>query len=257
MHHRATLLPQQLSHTKISTTIASPGNTPTATTFHEIMKLALIAAIGTMATTATATTCLGEYVQCPNNGACVLDATQDCDQCDSGYLCPTFTGQAPRCIPDLSSYTSCPGLKGSHLDATLTETERLDYITQHTTLDEQIQQLQNGAPSIHDQGIPAYQWLNDDQHGVARTPANATVFPNGVGLGATFDKDLIKQVGYVIGNEARGLHNGFLNLDPTGREMKCNGCGITGKGSTFFIICSLVLYFLTGPFIIPQPTPPI
>ena len=221
------------------------------------MKLALIAAIGTMATTATATTCLGEYVQCPNNGACVLDATQDCDQCDSGYLCPTFTGQAPRCIPDLSSYTSCPGLKGSHLDATLTETERLDYITQHTTLDEQIQQLQNGAPSIHDQGIPAYQWLNDDQHGVARTPANATVFPNGVGLGATFDKDLIKQVGYVIGNEARGLHNGFLNLDPTGREMKCNGCGITGKGSTFFIICSLVLYFLTGPFIIPQPTPPI
>jgi beta-glucosidase len=91
----------------------------------------------------------------------------------------------------------------------------------------------------HDQGIPAYQWLNDDQHGVARTPANATVFPNGVGLGATFDKDLIKQVGYVIGNEARGLHNGFLNVDPTGREMKCNGCGITGKGSTFFLFVLL------------------
>ena len=62
---------------------------------------------------------------------------------------------------------------------------------------------------------------------MARTTANATVFPNGVGLGATFDTDLIKQVGFVIGNEARGLHNGFLFSDPSGRSMGCNGCGVT------------------------------
>ena len=49
-------------------------------------------------------------------------------------------------------------------------------------------------------------------NGVARTTANATVFPNGVGLGATFDTDLIKQVGFVIGNEARGLTMVFFFL---------------------------------------------
>ena len=151
--------------------------------------------------TIVATPCLGEFVQCPN-GSCVLDATQDCNACPSGgYLCPTISGNPATCISDISKYTSCPGLQGTHLDATLTEHARLEYIASHTTLLEQIAQLQNAAPAIHDQGIPAYQWLNDDQHGVARTPANATVFPNGVGLGATFDTALIKQVGFVVGNE--------------------------------------------------------
>jgi len=71
-----------------------------------------------------------------------------------------------------------------------------------------------------------YQWLNDDEHGVARTPARATAFPSGCGLGATWSADILLEVGRVIGQEARGLHNGFLRTDPS-RSMHCNGCGIT------------------------------
>jgi beta-glucosidase len=191
--------------------------------------MATLLSLLAVTTTAAATTaqCLGEYVLCSgSHGACVLDVTLDCKKCDHGYLCPTITGVAAKCIEKVQDYSTCPGLQNTHLDPTLDEESRLDYLVQHTSVLEQIQQLKNGAPGIHEQGIPAYQWLNDDQHGVARTPANATVFPNGVGLGATFDAPLLHQVGFVVGNEARGLHRGFLDTDPT-RAMKCNGCGMT------------------------------
>jgi beta-glucosidase len=62
---------------------------------------------------------------------------------------------------------------------------------------------------------------------VARTPAHATVFANGVGLGATFSHETIHAVGAVVGEEARGLHNGFLASDPDNRQMGCNGCSLT------------------------------
>jgi len=112
------------------------------------MFLILLLSVTNIVATAT---CLGEYVQCPN-GSCVLDATQDCNACTSGYLCPTIAGYPTACISDVSKYKTCPGLKGTHLDATITEQARLTYIALHTTLSEQIAQLQNSAPGIHDQG---------------------------------------------------------------------------------------------------------
>lgn len=151
--------------------------------------MATLLSLLAVTTTAAATTaqCLGEYVLCSgSHGACVLDVTLDCKKCDHGYLCPTITGVAAKCIEKVQDYSTCPGLQNTHLDPTLDEESRLDYLVQHTSVLEQIQQLKNGAPGIHEQGIPAYQWLNDDQHGVARTPANATVFPNGVGTGCYF-----------------------------------------------------------------------
>ena len=60
---------------------------------------------------------------------------------------------------------------------------RTDYLVQQTTLNEQIAELQNVAPGIDRLGIPTYNWLNDDQHGVTRSGAFATTFPNGNGLG--------------------------------------------------------------------------
>jgi hypothetical protein len=92
---------------------------------------------------ATNEACIGEYVRCPNNGACVLDVNQDCGACASGYLCPTLDGVEAKCIDTIADYGTCPGLKGTHLDATLSEQARLDYLTAHTKLKDQIQQLQN------------------------------------------------------------------------------------------------------------------
>ena len=95
----------------------------------------------------------------------------------------------PACAARLRT-PPAPGLKGTHLDHTLSEERRLAYLVQHTTLEEQASQMTNSAPSIDRLGIPAYQWLNDDQHSVGRTDGmmlgpvkpttpKATVLPNG------------------------------------------------------------------------------
>ena len=109
----------------------------------------------------------------------------------------------------------------------------------NTTLEEKVGQMTNSAPSIDRLGIPAYNWLNDDQHGVGRTDGmmpgpvhptlpKATVLPNGCGLGATWSKQTLAAAGAVLGSEARGLHNKFVHqVDGHESSMGCNGCGIT------------------------------
>ena len=175
--------------------------------------------------------CLGEFVPCVGSFDCVLDSSL-CGSCGAGeYVCPLPSRGKHTCVASADAYITCPGLSGTHLDSTLPAEARLDYLLAHTTLDEQINQLQNGAPALAHLGVPEYQWLNDDQHGVARTAARATIFPNGCGLGATWSEETLRAVGSVIGSEARGLHNGFLHAPPASdydpRSMACNGCGIT------------------------------
>jgi beta-glucosidase len=123
-------------------------------------------------------------------------------------------------------------MKGTHFDWELDVEKRLDYLVANTDLQTQINQLTNEAPGIPKLGIPFYNYLNDDQHGVGQAPAWATLFPNGAGLGAGWSASTLHAVGTVIGEEARGLHNGFLHSgsgrnpsDPTAGG--CNGCGIT------------------------------
>ena len=70
------------------------------------------------------------------------------------------------------------------------------------TLDEKIAQLQNDAPAIPRLGVPAYDWWNESLHGVARNGV-ATVFPQAIGLAATFDEDLMGRVARAIADEAR------------------------------------------------------
>ena len=168
--------------------------------------------------------CEGEFALSNAGACCTMNG--ECGSCKRGeYLCPS---DQKTCVASAADYDKCPGLKGTHLDWTLSEDARLDYLVAHTSLAEQIGQLTNKAPAIYELGIPQYNWLNDDQHGVARTSARATVFPNGAGLGATFSHKTIHAVGTVIGQEARGLHDGFLSA-PNGRgaTIGCNGCGIT------------------------------
>ena len=56
------------------------------------------------------------------------------------------------------------------------------------TLEEKVHQMQNGAPGIERLGIPAYDWWNEALHGVARA-GYATVFPQAIGLAATWDTE--------------------------------------------------------------------
>ncbi len=74
------------------------------------------------------------------------------------------------------------------------------------TLDERIDQLTYQAPAITRLNVPAYNYWNEALHGVARS-GTATVFPQTIGLAATFDEDLIGDIADAIATEARAKYN--------------------------------------------------
>ena len=74
------------------------------------------------------------------------------------------------------------------------------------TLDEKIAQMISGTPAIERLGIRPYDWWNEALHGVARH-GRATSFPMPIGLGATFDAALVKQIGEVVSTEGRAKYN--------------------------------------------------
>jgi beta-glucosidase len=80
------------------------------------------------------------------------------------------------------------------------------------TLDEKISQLSFDSPAIERLGIPAYNWWNECLHGVARA-GRATVFPQAIGLAATFDENLMYQVSNAISDEARAMYQAAVDKD--------------------------------------------
>ena len=82
------------------------------------------------------------------------------------------------------------------------------------TLPEKIAQMKFDAPAIERLGIPAYNWWNECLHGVGRS-GRATVFPQAIGMAATFDDNLINSVGNVISDEARAKYNEYKKFGYT------------------------------------------
>ena len=76
------------------------------------------------------------------------------------------------------------------------------------TIDEKISQMLYESPAIERLGIPEYNWWNEALHGVARAGV-ATVFPQAIGLAATFDTDLIEKIGDVVSWGGGGRFNDF------------------------------------------------
>jgi len=74
------------------------------------------------------------------------------------------------------------------------------------TLEEKVAQTMQNAPAIPRLGLPAYKWWNECLHGVGRA-GRATVFPQAIGLAATFDPALVREVGAAISDEARAKAN--------------------------------------------------
>jgi beta-glucosidase len=74
------------------------------------------------------------------------------------------------------------------------------------TLEEKVSQMLHEAPAVERLGIPEYNWWNECLHGVARAGV-ATVFPQAIGLAATWDLALIDAVGTVISDEARAKYH--------------------------------------------------
>lgn len=74
------------------------------------------------------------------------------------------------------------------------------------SLPEKVAQLQSSAPAIPRLGIAAYDWWSEGLHGIARN-GYATVFPQAIGLAASWDTALLEQVGTAVSTEARARFN--------------------------------------------------
>lgn len=92
-----------------------------------------------------------------------------------------------------------------YLDPSLTPEERAEDLTDRLTVEEQASQLRYDAPPVPRLGIPAYNWWNEGLHGVARA-GTATLFPQAIGMAATFDPALLHRIGEITAVEARAKH---------------------------------------------------
>jgi beta-glucosidase len=98
--------------------------------------------------------------------------------------------------------------KPPYLDPNLSPERRAADLVSRMTLEEKVLQMQSTAPAIPGLSVSAYNWWNEALHGVAQ--GRATVFPQAIGLAATWDTDLLYRVADVISTEARAKYNDAL-----------------------------------------------
>ncbi len=83
---------------------------------------------------------------------------------------------------------------------------RAEELVSKMTVAEKASQLRFDSPAIERLGVPEYNWWNEALHGVARAGV-ATMFPQAIGLAATFDAPMLKEIGDVISTEGRAKYN--------------------------------------------------
>jgi beta-glucosidase len=93
-----------------------------------------------------------------------------------------------------------------YLDTHYSVDNRVNDLISRMTIEEKVLQMQNDAPAIPRLGIPAYNWWNECLHGVARNGV-ATVFPQAIGMAATWNPALINKEADIISTEARAKYN--------------------------------------------------
>src|SRR5215211_5212475 len=96
-----------------------------------------------------------------------------------------------------------------YLDHTLPLGERVRDLLARMTLQEKISQMGHAAAAIPRLGIPTYNFWNEALHGVARN-GRATVFPQAIGMAATWDPALIQRVASAIADEGRAKYHATL-----------------------------------------------
>ncbi len=92
---------------------------------------------------------------------------------------------------------------------------RIEDLVSRMTLEEKVSQMVYDAPAIERLNIPAYNWWNEALHGVARSGL-ATVFPQAIGLAATWDTDLLKRAAAAISDEARAKYHEYIRQGKRG-----------------------------------------
>lgn len=100
-------------------------------------------------------------------------------------------------------------------DPSLPIEQRVEDLVSRLTLEEKVSQMVHSASAIPRLGIPEYNWWNECLHGVARAGI-ATVFPQAIGMSASWDKKLLYEVATVISTEARAKHHEFVRHNDRG-----------------------------------------
>ena len=98
--------------------------------------------------------------------------------------------------------------KYPYQDTKLTAEQRADDLLQRLTLEEKVALMQNNSPAIPRLGIKPYEWWNEALHGVARAGL-ATVFPQAIGMAASFNDELLYEVFDAVSDEARAKNRQF------------------------------------------------
>ncbi len=111
-----------------------------------------------------------------------------------------------------------------YLNPDLPIEQRVDDLIGRMTLAEKLSQMCNACPPITRLGIPAYDYWSEALHGVARN-GRATVFPQAIGMAATWNPELVRRVASAIGDEARAKHH---------EAMRRNGGTMIYQGLTFW-----------------------
>ncbi len=89
---------------------------------------------------------------------------------------------------------------------------RVEDLISRLTLEEKVAMMINYTPGVPRLNIKPYDWWNESLHGVARAGV-ATVFPQAIGLGATFDTSLAFNIASAISDETRAMYNASVKKE--------------------------------------------
>lgn len=109
--------------------------------------------------------------------------------------------------------------------------QRVDDLISRMTLEEKVSQFSHTAAGVPRLGVPEYNWWNEGLHGVARAGI-ATVFPQAIGMAATFDEPLIHQIAEVISTEFRAKY--YATLRPDGSSDWFRGLTVWSPNINIF-----------------------
>ena len=147
----------------------------------------------------------------------------------------------------------------TYRNPSLSVQQRVDDLISRMTLREKVFQMQHTAPGIPRLGVPSYDWWSEALHGVAFS-GYATVFPQAIGMAATWDEPLVHLEGQTIATEARakynqaqreGNHSIFYGLDFWSPNINIFrdprwGRGQETYGEDPFLTAKLGVAFVTG-----------
>jgi len=113
------------------------------------------------------------------------------------------------CLTEFVTLVNAQAIDDRYLNSCLNMEERVDILLKQMTLDEKISQMTHNSKAIPRLQIPQYGWWNEALHGVAYS-GRATVFPQPIGLAASWNSKLIFDVGTAVSDEARAKHHDFI-----------------------------------------------